>query len=305
MRVRNLFLLLVLAVALAFPGSVSAQRPVFPEVIELPDGWQPEGIVIGTGTTFYVGSLANGAIYRGDLRTGEGEVLVEGQQGSVSVGLDYDKRTGWLYVAGGPTGQARIYDGDTGELIDMVQLTTGGAFINDVTVTRDGAYFTNSFAPYLYRVTVSASGDASFEEIELSGEWQQTAAFNANGIVATPDERWLIVVHSGLAALFRVDPDTGEATTIDLGGVPMTNGDGLVLRGRTLFVVQNQINQISVIKLSKDWLSGEVVDVLMDDDFAVPTTADLFGGALYAVNAKFGTPPTPDTPYEVVRVDVK
>jgi hypothetical protein len=102
---------------------------------------------------------------------------------------------------------------------------------------------------------------------------------------------------------FRIerDPATGEANQIDLGG-PLPSGDGLVLAGKTLYVVQNQLNQIGVITLSTDLGSGVVGEPITDPAFNVPTTADLFGSSLYAVNAKFGTPPV-GTPYEVVRVD--
>ena len=37
-------------------------------------------------------------------------------------------------------------------------------------------------------------------------------------------------------------------------------------------------------------------------DFDVPTTIDEHGGNLYAVNARFTTPPGPDVPYWVTRV---
>jgi hypothetical protein len=36
--------------------------------------------------------------------------------------------------------------------------------------------------------------------------------------------------------------------------------------------------------------------------FRIPTTIAEFGDALYAVNARFDVPPTPDTEYDVVRV---
>ncbi|WP_432888154.1 hypothetical protein ACQPYH_06815 [Kribbella sp. CA-245084] len=42
----------------------------------------------------------------------------------------------------------------------------------------------------------------------------------------------------------------------------MTNGDGLLLIGRTLYVVQNRSNQISVITLNKSGTRGTVVDQL-------------------------------------------
>jgi hypothetical protein len=98
-----------------------------------------------------------------------------------------------------------------------------------------------------------------------------------------------------------VDPATGVATTIDVG--EPVSGDGLVLLGRTLYVNENSLNRITVIGLSADLSSGTIVDTLTDDAYDVPTTSAHFGKSLYSVNAKFGTPPTPTTPYEIVRVD--
>ena len=89
---------------------------------------------------------------------------------------------------------------------------------------------------------------------------------------------------------------------IALTGGEVTFGDGLLLEGRTLYVVRNRLNQIAVVRLSADLASGQVVRSLTDPDFDVPTTIDDFGNSLYAVNARFGTPPTPTTPYDVVRV---
>ena len=59
----------------------------FPKNIALPNGFRPEGVTVGKGGEFYVGSLADGAIYKGDLRTGEGAIFFAGQAGNVSVGL--------------------------------------------------------------------------------------------------------------------------------------------------------------------------------------------------------------------------
>jgi hypothetical protein len=69
-----------------------------------------------------------------------------------------------------------------------------------------------------------------------------------------------------------------------------------------LYVVQNQLNQIAVVELSADLTFGTIVDILISPDFRVPTTVAKFGSSLYAVNARFGMPPAPDTEYEVVRV---
>jgi hypothetical protein len=66
--------------------------------------------------------------------------------------------------------------------------------------------------------------------------------------------------------------------------------------------VQNRLNQIAVVKLDSQLTEGTITETITSPDFRVPTTIALFGNALYAVNARFGTPPTPDTEYEVVRV---
>jgi hypothetical protein len=148
-------LFVVSVIALSVVMIAAAPLKMFPEVIPLPNGFQPEGIAVGQGSTFYVGSIPTGAIYRGDLRTGEGEVLVPPQEGRAAIGLKYDERTGYLFVAGGPTGFAYVYNGETGANVTEIQLTADARFINDVVVTRSAAYFTNSQQPTLYRVPLA------------------------------------------------------------------------------------------------------------------------------------------------------
>lgn len=302
---RSLIALIVLVLSLSMIAA-SAAKP-FPESIELPLGFQPEGIASGTGTIFYVGSIPTGDIFRGDLGTGEGEVFIDAPTGRQAIGLKYDERTGYLYVAGGPTGYAYVYDAATGETVAEIQLTTDPSFINDVVITRDAVYFTNSQQRVLYRVPLEDNGelpdDPAVEEIELVGEYQFIPnAFNANGIAATPNGKTLIIVNSAEGALYNVDPETGFATRIDLAGGSVPNGDGILLQGKTLYVVQNRLNQIAVIELSPDLTEGTIVDTITSSLFEVPTTIARFGSDLYAVNARFGLPPGD---YEVVRVSRK
>ena len=302
---RSIIVLLLLTFGIMTMGAAPAQA--FPDVIALPNGFRPEGIASGNGTTFYVGSISTGAVYRGDLQTGEGAVLVPAQAGRSSIGLKYDSRTGLLFVAGGMTGYAYIYDGQTGANVAAIQLTTLPSFINDVVVTKDAAYFTNSFQSELYRVSLAGLDELppapTLVTIPLSGDYQFTpGAFNANGIDATPNGKTLIIVNSIEGALYRVDPTTGIATRIDLGTGSVPNGDGILLQGKTLYVVQNVLNQIAVVELDPDFTSGTIVDTITSPSFRVPTTIAKFDDALYAVNARFDTPPTPDTEYEVVHV---
>ena len=95
---------------------------------------------------------------------------------------------------------------------------------------------------------------------------------------------------------------TGVAKEIDLGGANVLNGDGLLLIGRVLFVVQNRLNQIAVIRLSRDLARGTIVRTITDPAFDVPTTIAAHHGLLYAVNARFGTTDPQPAKYNVVRV---
>jgi sugar lactone lactonase YvrE len=265
----------------------------FPEKIGLPDGFRPEGIAI-KGTTFYVGSIPTGAIYRGDLRTGEGAVFIPGAEGRAAIGVEHDD--GRLFVAGGPTGRGFVYSARSGRLLANHQLTTDtNTFVNDVAVARRGAYFTDSRRPFLYRVSDGSHRSRDdVREIPLSGDIQYTTGNNANGIEATPDGRTLIIVQSNLGKLFRVDPRSGEAREITLNE-PVVNGDGILLDGRTLYVVQNRDNKVAVVRLDHRLRSGTIVMHLTDRDFDVPTTIDDLGSRLYAVNARFNTVPDPNT----------
>jgi hypothetical protein len=169
-------------------------------------------------------------------------------------------------------------------------------------VTRKAAYFTDSNRAVIYKLPLWWHGwpATTAQVVPLSGDFQLVPGFNLNGIEAT---HWaLISVQSATGKLFRINPWTGVATEIDLGGLALTNGDGLLLKGRTLYVVRNQLNQIAVLRLSWHLTSARLVRTITDPAFDVPTTVDDFGRYLYVVNARFGTTPTPDTEYNVVRV---
>lgn len=292
----------------AFVLAAPALAQPFPDLIPLPTGFQPEGIARGHGPTFFVGSIPTGAVFRGDLRTGEGEVLVPGQAGRSAIGLEVDQQ-GRVFVAGGPTGGAWVYDGQTGEELAAYQLATGGdpTFVNDVVVTGDAAWFTDSFRAVLYRVPVGATslGDpSSVETLPLTGDFELVPGeFNTNGIETTPDRSRLVIVQSITGMLFTVDPETGVTDEIELTGGDASFGDGLLRRGTTLYVVQNQLNRIEVIELTSDGGAGTVVAQLTDADLDVPTTVAWFGSALYAVNSRFGIPSPETADYAVVRVE--
>jgi sugar lactone lactonase YvrE len=283
----------VLALAGGAVTTAPANAEVLPKVISLPDGFRPEGIATGPGATFYVGSLADGAIYRGSLLTGRGQVFIPGTPGGAVNGLEVSG--GRLYAAGGSTGTVKSYDLRSGRLLTS---TTVGGFVNDVVVTRTAAYYTNSLLPEMYVLPLRGG---PVRTVPLTGDIAYGTGFNANGIEASPDGRTLLIVQSNTGLLFRVTP-TGVTRQVDLGGASLTNGDGLLRRGPLLYVVRNRDNAIAKVVLGPGYRAGRVLGTITDPAFDVPTTVDAFGPFLYAVNARFGTTPTPSTTYTVVRL---
>jgi sugar lactone lactonase YvrE len=288
-------------------GSASAASATpasaWPSEFPLPNGFLPEGIAIGSKPYAYMGSRANGAVYRTDLRTGEGQVIYEGETGTVANGLKLD-HDGLLYIAGAANGTARIVDSRTGRLVTTYQLTAMTQFINDVVLLGNRAWFTDSRAAVLYGVPRGGTGEV--RTLSLSGDWVQTPnAINANGLVATPDGRGLIVVNGSSGKLYRVALETGEATEIALSGAgDVGNGDGLVRMGHTLYVVQNRRNIVTVFDLDAKVTTATLSGTITDPRFDVPTTAARFGDRLYLVNARFTSPQTPDTTFNAVAVSL-
>ncbi|MEV6348513.1 superoxide dismutase [Actinoplanes sp. NPDC051851] len=287
--------------------AMASQTPVPLSTITLPSGFQPEGIAIGGGPYAYFGSRADGDLYRADLRTGAGAILAEGP-GTPSLGMKLDSR-GRLFVAGGTGGDVRILDAATGALLRSYDLQpdTVAAFINDVVLTRDAAWFTDSYNAVLFKLPLGRHGElpGAAVALPLSGDLAVTSGVvNVNGIVTTPDGRGLIVVQSNTGSLFRVDPASGVTTRIDLGDESVPYGDGLWRRGADLYVVQNRLNVIAAIELDRAGTTGTVISRTTDAGFDVPTTIAEYGGRFYLPNARFTTTATPETTYTAVSVAI-
>jgi hypothetical protein len=319
--------------AFVLVAATSAASPNFPARIDFPPNpntgaaWAAEGI-FGQGHTFWAGDTTNGAVYKGDVRTGEGSILVPAAaQGAKSAfGLFVDK---WnrLWVAGGsaPTGlterHAFVYDADTGALIKDILLTTAPGFgiINDVVATRDAVYLTNTNnaanpqANVLFKVPLGQHGEIGTPvtiPVPFTG---------GNGIEVTETGKSLIVVSISESKYFKIDADTsgckvvvpGECDEIVLDQ-PAPRGDGLILRGHTLYSVLNlpssavpgACGEIAKIELNDDLTTGAVVAHLNSDDpsdpLVNPATADLFGNNIYVVRRN-GFPCTTPQPSPAVR----
>jgi hypothetical protein len=302
-------LALVLSAAVAVPAVAHQGKAKRPDVIALPPGFQPEGITTSKKHTFFVGSRATGAIYKGSLRTGEGDELVPGGGGKAATGLKVD-RFGRLFVSGAGSKAIRVYDSRTGDLIRDYPVLDAG-FINDNVVTKQGVYFTDSSVQQLYFIPFGKKGAlGELRRIPIRGDFVYGTGFNANGIEAAKGGKTLILVQSSTGDLYTADavtsgPATTERITLDRSSGTdneLDEGDGLLLKGRRLFVVENQDDRVTVVKLRRDLTRARIVKEIDSPLFDVPTTIARSGGRNYVVNGQFNSAaPATDT-YEVVKV---
>ena len=297
-RLRHRYLAAVVGIAAAAASCSAAPEAQLDELV-LPGGFQPEGIAAGPGTTVFVGSIPTGAVFRADARTGDGAVLVAGRAGRAAIGLD--EAGGRLYVAGGPTGQAFIYDAASGDDVAQLRLTDAEpAFVNDVVVTESAAFFSDSLNPAIYRVDRAS---LAVTVIPLTGDLAYEPGFNANGVEASADGSRLVIVQTNTGQLFRVEAATGVTRRIALtGGTSLPGGDGLLSSGQHLLVVQNSENQISVLRLDADWATADVVRRITDPRFDAPTTVARSGDRLFVVNASPGLADPAAAPYRAVAI---
>jgi hypothetical protein len=305
---------LVRALAVGLPALALALTPLVPahagdrsdgrDTIALVTGSQPEGISAGPGDTFFAGARNGGAVYVGDVETGRLRTLVPTRSGEVAVGLLYDASTRRLWVAGGSTGDVTAYDARTGRVL-FTAYTGSGRFLNDVAVTKGAVYVTDSrtaeivVVPLGRRSALPAPG--TFRTLAVTGDYVQPQGNGLNGIrvLQTGD---LVVVSGG--RLYAVDRRTGKADLIVQRGRALTAGDGLVLHGRTLYVVNGYGgNEVVVLRFARDFGSTQARGRLTDSRLDRPTTGALIDGDLYVVNGRFQTlEKNPDAPVHVVRL---
>ena len=313
-----------LAVVFSTLSMGAAAQQNWPEAIAIPTGFEAEGIELGKGHEFFVGanslsslfgelffdiphdlSESAGAIYKGSLRTGKGAILVKPTGIPVS-GLSYDPRTDYLYaatgsadlVSGNINGQGvTVYDASSGDLVTEITFGDGtGIIINDCLVTKTGVYCTDSFNPDLYKVVLEKGGrlpsSPVVEKIPMPG-FGMVEGFNANGLVGKFDGKQLVIVNISTGVLYRVDTASGEASPIAIEGAEplFPDGDGLYLKGRTLYIMQNFSDKIAVVQLSGNLSRGKFIKNIPGEGEINPldiaTSIIGFGNSIYAINTNF------------------
>jgi sugar lactone lactonase YvrE len=302
-------LLSAVAAGLAIGGAVAASQPneyVVPGVCA-----SPYGVAFQEGTSsFYVTSACNGAVYRGHLgRRVVGILRAPGQHGSLSdqaYGLAVD-RAGRLFVAT-PIG-ILVYSAKDGSLVK--QFITDDP-VHHVALARDGyAYFASRRRPLVYRVRTAAAGRGAV--IARIAPWlnldptalRADKGQNFDGIAATDDGRYLVAVRQTSGELFRIGLRDRRVTQIGTTDVTLTGAAGVLLRGRTLYVVRTVPGEIVRVPLNSTYTRGGVTATIRATSFGYPTTAAFARGRLLVANSRVDEQSgVPALPYTVSAVRI-
>ena len=291
----------VVRIAPAFPSEkTSGPRGVRfedPRIYEVP-GEQavPMGITYDPVTNkFFVGSARTGEIFRGDPATGEVDVYADSGDDIRSnfIGLAVDATHRRLWVVG-QSRKILAFNVDTGEILRQIDAPVDSN-ISDVAVAPSGDVYIADFggkphpASSIYRIT--NSGEAGELELWMSVSISMGRRFFK--LVVSEDGKYLITDNTS-TRLFRIGIEDKEMVQIDLDGTiggPGTAIEGMALDGRDLFVAGYDISgsgHVNWIKLSADYLSGEVQGVLIDPSFATPRTIAQVGDRLLVANSQLG-----------------
>ena len=263
----------------------------------------PEGIVFDRRLQrFFVSDTGDGKIYSGTLADKTMTPSITGPgEGHAAVGLEV--RRNKLYVAGGPSGEIRVYDLRTKQQVAKFDTGAGG-FLNDLAVTSSGDVFvTDSFRPTLWHVTPAQvrAGSGTPQALDVSGDipFDTTAGvFNLNGIVARTGHS-LVVVDSNTGRLFRIDLNRrrNAIRRIDrIAGATVPTGDGMILDAGRLVVVQggnadkNVPTQIAFVKLIRGARRAQVQSTRRSRRLVGPSTIARARNLYLVVNANFSAP---------------
>ena len=277
------------AVVAAGPAQARVQDLDLPEA-----GVFLEGIGVDerAGLVYVSATNRSGTIYRGAVGGDRLEVWQGPTPGNNGRGIDVDAE-GRVFVAGGPTGEVRVFSRD-GALLAELPTGEAGSFLNDVKVVGRTVYVTDSSLPRIWRVR-QVDGAWTLDLFrDVSGTVTYTAPttdFDLGGITVTPDGRALLTTQGTTGQLWRVDLRSAAIREVPIDGARVVNADGIVLSGEKLWVVQNFTRQVTLLELDDDWTTARTAEVVATPADRTFTTAKRVGGRLLLVDSKFGFPP--------------
>jgi Cu-Zn family superoxide dismutase len=281
--------------AAVVPAEATATQ-VATRVYTLPgDEVLPDGIAVDGDTYYATGE--GGTIYRGDLDEPEAEVLIS-DLGFPT--LDIDVVGGRLLVARGFAGVS-LYDRTTGDVVATWSVAAGSFALRIALAPNGDAYITDADAPVLYRITAAELGrpPAAEQELRVFLEWPDPPVHyergftNANGIVASLDGKFVLVVHQTTGELFRVRLSDKQVRRVDLGRYRLIGGRGMVLTDdRILYVVRFGRPAVAKLRLDARYQRARLLSETTDPTFSYPRGAAIAGDRLLvANNGSVGDPP--------------
>lgn len=295
----------------AAPAAPAAPRAHISTAFSIPGAKvYPEGIATDSRTrTVYVGSYADGTVYRARPGRSEAEVfLPAGTDGRHTAnGLRVDA-AGRLWVTDSTVGVS-VYDAATGARLARFEVAgSAPRFVNDLTVTPDGtAYLTDSVRGVVYRATpaqLAAGGGTLTQAYDLAPllRPRPEGTFTLNGIVSDRAGRYLLAVDMTGGDLYRVDLRTGATTRVSLtsaagGPADLKAADGLDLSpDGTLRVAHNIPNTLTRWQVTADGTRARLLHSVTDESLQIPTTLTHTRGRTLVVRSQFdkGGPLTPD-----------
>ncbi|QMU28322.1 SMP-30/gluconolactonase/LRE family protein [Adhaeribacter radiodurans] len=284
--------------------------PVTQESYVLPGNtFFPEGIAYHEkSNAFFTGSVTNGDILRVKVQNGEANLFAKGdlQYRGAATGLKIDPMDR-LWVCGGSSNTIQVLDmnGMVLQSWNTKALFDSG-FINDCIYDDTHIYFTDSQVKKIYRTTIGETVSEDMEEWLTFTDTQipYGTSTNANGIVNTPDNKYLIIVVSSSGKLYRIEKATKAITEITLN-TPVTAGDGLYLIDKTLYVSRNATGQIFPVTLNDDFTQGNV-GTGFGSNLLFNTTIDKVGNYFLVVNGQLNKRTTNDPvlPFTISRVAI-
>ncbi|RJF68999.1 superoxide dismutase [Deinococcus cavernae] len=261
----------------------------------------PEGVAVDARRgLIYTGSAANGTIYVLNASSGAVSKFQEGgaKGRATALGMKVDAQ-GRLWVAGGAQGTVSVLSPDGMTLKVLETPPSPHKYVNDLVVAPDAnVYVTDSYRPVLYRVkpdlTLESWLDLGRTPIKYG------PGINLNGLVVTPDGRYLLSVQLNTGDLWRIDLRTKAVRKV-MGG--LVNGDGLLLDGRTLYVARNKDQVVGKVALSADYGSGQLVAEEPLAGLRFPTTLASLGGELIVTQGQLDKLQggTPEAPFRLTR----
>jgi len=250
----------------------------------LPDGFTyPEGVALDPTTgRVYVTSVQTGAIAVAEPGSDSATVwLPAGSDGRKmpTLGIEFGADRVWI------VSMNALYEYRTdGTFIARHDPDgTRDAGLNDVAITDDGAYVTDSSSSLLWYLPLDARSDLQLEPIDIDDTSVKFDAFN--GIEALPDGTLLVNQFIG-NLLFHVDPRVPSAVVIDLDQALAYGGDGMSLDGNTLWVVNAGLDAIDRVELCPGFDCGTVTKGERDPMLSFPTDVQVMGDVVLVVNSQ-------------------